>query len=70
MGEKFSQLLDILSEGLARRKGLLLIVGILLVLLNALLQIIPGAGWLAETNMLLHLGIVLALVGVMLAWAL
>ena len=68
--QKLSQLLDTLSEYLAHRKGLLLLIGILLILCNAILQFFPGAGWLASSNLLLHLGIIIALVGVMLAWAL
>lgn len=70
MGQRLNRLLDFLSEALAQRKGLLLVVAILLVAINYLLQFIPGAGWLVETNLLLHLGIVLGLIGVMIAWAL
>lgn len=70
MGQKINQLLDDLSEFLAHRKGLLVIIGIVLILINALLQFIPGAGWLAQTNIFLHLGLVIALVGILLAWAL
>jgi len=70
MGHKLSQLLDFLSDFLAHRKGLLLMLGILLIVCNAILQFLPTAGWLAETDLLLHLGIVVALVGILLAWAL
>jgi hypothetical protein len=70
MGEKINRLLDVLSEFLARRKGLLLMIGILLILVNGVLQFIPGSGWVASTNLLLHLGLIVALVGVMVAWAL
>lgn len=70
MGQRLNRLLDFLSEALAQRKGLLLMIAILLVAINYLLQFIPGAGWLVETNLLLHLGIVVGLIGVMIAWAL
>jgi hypothetical protein len=70
MIEQFSTLLDRISEYLAHRKGLLPLLGILLVVVNAVLQFIPAAGWLADTNLLLHLGIILAIVGILLAWAL
>lgn len=70
MTQKLSQILDHISEYLARRKGLLPILGILLVIANAILQFLPGAGWLAGTNLLLHLGVILALVGFLFAWAL
>jgi len=70
MIEQFSTLLDRISEYLAHRKGLLPLMGILLVAVNAILQFIPAAGWLAQTNLLLHLGIILAILGFLLAWAL
>lgn len=66
----FNQFLDATSEFLAHRKGLLPALGILLVIINGVLQFIPGAGVLAEMNILLHLGVILAILGIMLAWAL
>ena len=66
----FNRLLDHLSEYLAHRKGLLPVIGILLVTINAVLQFFPGSGWFVETNLLLHLGVILALLGFLLAWAL
>ena len=70
MSNRFSRLLNSLSDFLAHRKGLLPLLGLLLVLANAILQFIPGNLWLAETNLLLHLGIILAILGFLLAWAL
>jgi hypothetical protein len=66
----FSKFLDVLSEYFAHRKGLLPLTGIVLILINALLQFYPGGGLLAETNFLLHLGVIIAILGIMLAWAL
>ena len=65
-----NRILDAAGEYFAQRKGLLPSVGILLVLINAVLQFIPGGGIIAETNLLLHLGVILAIFGIMLAWAL
>ena len=65
-----SKFLDWLSEFLARRKGLLPLVGIALILLNLLLQFLLPPDWLVSTNLLLHIGIVIAIFGLMLAWAL
>jgi hypothetical protein len=65
-----NRILDAAGEYFAQRKGLLPSVGILLVLINAVLQFIPGGGIAAETNILLHLGVILAIFGIMLAWAL
>jgi len=67
--EKISQFIDFLSEFLAQRKGLIPAIGILLVLLNFILQFLP-LGWLVESNLFLHLGIITGLFGIMLAWAL
>lgn len=65
-----SRLLDFFSEYLAHRKGLLPIIGIALIVLNLLLQfIIPGT-LLATSNLFLHIGLIVAIFGLMLAWAL
>ncbi len=65
-----NQFLDAASEYLAHRKGLLPAVGILFVIINGVLQFIPSTGFLGETNLLLHLGVIIAVLGIMLAWAL
>ena len=70
MKKTISRILDVVSEYLAARKGLLPIVGIVLVLLNLALQMIPGAFFLKEANLFLHLGLVISILGFMLAWAL
>lgn len=65
-----SKLLDKLSEFLAHRKGLLPLLGILLILINLVLQFILPPGWLINSNLFLHVGLVIAIFGLMLAWAL
>jgi uncharacterized membrane protein YfhO len=70
MLSSFSQLLDRLSEFLAHRKGLLPFIGLLLIICNLALQFFPGAGWVKDSNVLLHLGLIVAILGLMLAWAL
>lgn len=67
---QINRLIDILSNFFAQRKGLLPFVGILLVMGNLLLQLLPINGWVVESNFLLHLGLILAVLGLMLAWAL
>lgn len=69
MEKRLSIIVDDLSEFFAHRKGLLPIIALVLVLINFLLQLF-GAGWLAQTNLFLHLGIIVAIVGFMLARAL
>jgi hypothetical protein len=70
MLEKFNQSLDRLSDYLAHRKGLLPAIGLFLIILNLILQFIPQTGWLVQSNFFLHLGIILAIIGFMLAWTL
>jgi hypothetical protein len=67
--QKFNRLLDRLSNYLAARKGLLPIIGLLLVIVNFTLQFFP-LGWIADSNTFLHLGLILAIIGFLLAWAL
>jgi hypothetical protein len=68
--QSLNKFLDNLSEFLSKRKGLVPILGILLVLLNFILRLIPGLGWFAESDLLLHLGVILGILGFMIAWAL
>ena len=70
MVQKLNQLLDRISEFLAHRKGLLPLLGIVLIVVNGILQFIPASGWVGSTNFLLHVGIILAILGILLAWAL
>jgi len=66
-----SKLLDWFSNFLAHRKGLLPLIGIVLVIINFILQFFfPIGYWLPGSNLFLHLGIVIAIFGMMLAWAL
>ncbi len=67
--QAFSRFLDRASEFLAARKGLLPILGILLILLNFIIRLtIPG--WFQDSDFFLHLGLVLAILGFLLAQAL
>jgi len=66
----FSKFLDHTSEYLARRKGLLPLLGIVLIIANLLVVSIFPSGFLVETNFLLHVGLIIALLGLMLSWAL
>ncbi|WP_322793236.1 hypothetical protein [Bellilinea sp.] len=69
MLESLSHFLDKVSSFLANRKGLLPLIGLVLILVNFILQFV-AAGWLVESNLFLHLGLLLAIIGFMLAWAL
>ncbi len=66
-----SRLVDRLSEFFARRKGLLPLLGLLLVILNLVLEFaLPGGNFWVTSNLLLHLGVIIAIFGLLLAWAL
>jgi hypothetical protein len=65
-----SRLLDRLSEYFAHRKGLLPIAGAVLVAADFLVQLLWPGQWLAQSGLLLHLGILVASFGFLLAWAL
>jgi hypothetical protein len=65
-----SKLLDLLSEYLAHRKGLLPLIGIILIILNLILQFVFEPFWLTTSNLFLHIGLIIAIIGLMLAWAL
>lgn len=62
-------ILDRLSEFLSRRRGLPTMIAILLVVINLILQFIPGIEWLARTNILLHIGVIVGLLGILLSAA-
>ncbi|MGD1995531.1 MAG: hypothetical protein PVH62_02045 [Anaerolineae bacterium] len=61
------------SDFLARLPGLPTLVGIGLIILNLVLQLLPPwpiIGWMAQVNLLLHLGLVASLIGLLLIRAL
>jgi hypothetical protein len=63
-----NQFLDWLGDFLGKRRGLLPLIGLGLIVLNLLLQIIPGpgSGWIVDGNLFLHLGLVVSLLGILL----
>jgi hypothetical protein len=70
---RITRFLRATSEFLAHRKGLPVLVGAALIALNFVARLLPGwpvVGWLARTDLLLHLGAVVGLLGVLLGDAL
>jgi hypothetical protein len=65
-----SRLVDNASNYFARRKGLLPLLGIVLVIINFILPFIFGLNMITGSNLFLHLGVIIAIFGMMLAWAL
>jgi hypothetical protein len=65
-----SKFLDFMSEFLAHRKGFLPIVGLFLIVCNLIIQFVIPGNILATSNLFLHIGLIIAIFGLMLAWAL
>jgi hypothetical protein len=65
-----SKFLDFLSEFLAHRKGLIPLVGIVLILCNLVTQFMMPGSLLASSNIILHIGMIVSILGLMLYWAL
>jgi hypothetical protein len=71
MDDFIGRLLDRASTFLARRPGLLPLVGIALIAVNFLLQLLfRSGGWVVESNLFLHVGLILGFVGFLLIRAL
>lgn len=68
--KRFSKLVDDASNYFAHRKGLLPLIGMALIVINFFLPFIFGLNWLTASNLFLHLGVLIAIFGIMLAWAL
>jgi hypothetical protein len=69
----FNELLTTISEFIARYKGLPVLIGVGLVLLSLIFNVLPPwpiIGWLAQTELLLHLGVIIGLIGILLGDAL
>lgn len=63
-----NEILERINDFLGERPGLLPLLGVLLIAFNLLLQVYPGpgSGWFVDSNLLLHLGIIVGLVGMLL----
>jgi len=69
MLKKINSLLDKISDYLAHRKGLLPLLGILFISINFVLQFLLE-NWITQSNIFLHVGVILAIIGFIIAWAL
>ncbi|MGB8981930.1 MAG: hypothetical protein WCC12_08650 [Anaerolineales bacterium] len=66
-----SKLIDDASNYFAHRKGLLPFIGIVLIVINFILPFILGFdNVITASDFFLHLGVIVAIFGLMLAWAL
>lgn len=67
-----SRILDGISDYVSTHRGVPVLIGVLLVVLNYSLLIIPDVqlGFVETTNLLLHAGVIVGLLGVLLGDAL
>ena len=67
-----NEIVERLNDFFAERPGFLPLLGVGLVVLNLLLQIFPGpgSGWFVDSNLLLHLGVIISIIGLLLVRAL
>ncbi len=64
----FSEWMKALSNFIAHYKGFPVLVGIGLILLSMLLNLLPAwpvVSWFAQTDLLLHLGCIVGLLGIL-----
>ncbi len=62
-----NELFDTVSQFLAKRPGLLPLVGLLLIIINLILHVVIGGRiWLTDSNLLLHIGLIAAIIGILL----
>lgn len=67
MDERINSLIERINDFMVERPGITPMVGLLLIMLNFLLQIYPGPeAWIAASNLFLHLGLILSVVGLLL----
>ncbi len=65
-----AKLVKATSDFLARSPGLLVVIGLGMIVLNFILQILPPwpvIHWMAQTNLWLHVGLLLSLFGLLVA---
>ncbi len=63
-----NRFLDWMGDFFSERGGLLPLLGLGLIVINLILQIVPGpgSGWLVDSNLFLHVGLISSLLGILL----
>ena len=65
--DSINRFVEHVADFLAKWPGLLPITGLGFILINFALQIFPGTGyWIVDANMFLHVGLVIAILGLLL----
>ncbi len=67
-----SKVIDSISDYVSGHRGVPVLIGVLLVILNYVLRLIPETqlGFVESTDLLLHVGIIVGLLGILLGDAL
>ncbi len=68
-----NEMLRVSSDYLASHKGVPVLVGVALVFIGLICNLLPPwpvIGWLAHTQLLLHLGVIVGLLGILIGDAL
>lgn len=67
MDRRINEIVERINAFMVKRPGVLPLVGIGFILFNFLLQIYPGPdAWIAASNLFLHVGLVLSVLGLLL----
>ncbi len=59
-----NEFIDRLGELISKYPGFLPLLGLVLIILNLILQIFPGS-WFVDRHILLHLGLIISLIGLL-----
>jgi hypothetical protein len=70
MDKLILNILDKSADFMAEKPGFLPLLAIGLIVLNLLLQIFPGSGWIVESNLFLHFGLIIGFLGLLIIRAL
>ncbi len=68
LNTRMNRLIDRMGDFLASYPGALPLLGLLSIIANFILQIVPGpnAGWVVASNLFLHLGLIITIIGLLL----
>ncbi len=68
-----NELVEKLNTYLSVKPGLVPLLGVVLIIINLVLQFYPGPGsnWFVDSNILLHIGIITSVIGLLVvrAWS-
>lgn len=70
MRKLLSDFLDIISGYFATRKGALVIYGMILIFINWIIAMLSPTSFLGYSNTFMHIGLLVAFLGILLKWIL